>query len=798
MKAFADGYDSKPGAPDSDDEGKWLLTAQQCYRSSTDFFNGNLRKQLEESMDLWRSRHPGGSKYNLPSFQKRSHLFRPKIRSAMRKKEAQVAKAFFSTKDIVTVMPLNEADENHVLAAKVQQALLQKRLEQVGPSGMQWFLTLVAAFQDASKQGFVIAKTEWDFREAKEYYSDDGTGKAGTKMRVTRDRPFVKILPGENIRVDPACDWTDPINSSSYLIEMMPLSIREIREWQAKQTTWQWKEVSDQQLMSGLKQEFDSVRQSREGNKQDRYDQKTGLNEFETVWIHQNIVRIEGEDYVFLTIGTEILLTEPMPLSELDPRGYRPYTWGFTVIEAHNPYPDGDVQMAKPVQEEINEIANMRADALKMATIGRYFYRRGSAIDTELLTRFVPGSAVEVTNIQTDVRWDKAPDAGRGAFEEGNLLNSELSDLLGTFQSGEVQQNRKLNETVGGMNLLADNANEVAEFTVRTFCETWVEPTLCQVLDLLCHWETDEKIAGIVGDKFKIEVKDVFRALNEPMQSSVAVGYGATNPESRIRRLQIAVGVTQQIDPFLMQSANKEALVNEVWGAVGFDNAKRFFPTIGDGSEASELKRVQQELAQLKQQLEQGGAGDAAKLQIAKLQQETQLKLAEMKQAGAVELANLNNQLKFLIEKAKGELGMLDLRIKFEANDIKKQELYMQREALSHSIQMSEREFALAVQSQATAQQNVEADRADAKEERDAKASEQQSKGQPDTTPPGVKQLIENLRNNPGSGPVDDNGIGAAFGGEAGDVATGEPDFSGDEAGVVARGDYGMIPGAEG
>lgn len=804
MVAFQKG-EKRSAEPAAGSDGKWLMTAQQIFRSSTDFFDGNLRTMIEESMDLYRSKHPKGSKYNLPSFQKRSRLFRPKIRSAMRKKEAQVAKAFFSTHDVVQVSPVNTSDSSHILAAKVQQTLLQYRLTQIGPTGMQWFQTVVGAFQDASKQGFVISRTDWEYKQATQFYSDKSHDK-----RVVRDRPVVTLIPVENFRVSPNCDWSDPINSSDYLIELIPMSIARIREWQEEDTLWHWRELSDAQLQSGTKQEWDSIRSAREGNKTDRYEERAGISEFDTVWLHKNIVRIKGEDYVWLTVGTEIMLTEPMPLSELDPRGYRPYTWGYTVLEAHNPYPDGDVQMAKPVQEEINELANMRADASKMATAGRYFYRRGSAIDTEALTRFVPGSAIEVTNVQNDVRWDKAPDANKGAFEEGELLNNELSDLLGTFQTSNVQGNRKLNETVGGMQLIADNANEVSEFTVRTFSETWVEPTLCQVLDLLCYWETDENIAKIVGDQTAqqegmaegLPAKEVFRLLNTPMQSSVSVGYGATNPESRIRRIQIGVAVTNQIDPMLMHGANKSAILGEVWGACGVPDVRRFFPNIGDGSPNSELKRVTEENMQLRQMVESGsGAGDQVKLQIAKMTQETQVRLAEMKQAGAERLAQLNNELKWMVEKMKGEMGMLDLRLKFAVEEREKQELYMQREALSHTIQMAEREFALAVQGQQMEQQNVEADRAAGKEERDMKKQEADAKGQkpavPDATPPGVQQVINRLRK-PGSGAIGEANPMPGSSQDAMDMVQGAPDMDNDEAGVIARDDYGSIPGAEG
>lgn len=755
------------------EDGMWLQTAQQCYRSSTDFFDANLRSQIEESMDLYRSKHPAGSKYNLPSFAKRSRLFRPKIRAAMRKKEAGIAKAFFSTNDVVSCTPPNPGDKGQRLAAKIQQELLNYRLGKT----MDWFQTVIGAFQDASRQGFVVSRTDWDYRTAKRYYvTTDAMGsqvKSSEEVMV-KDTPVVILIPGENIRVDANCDWRDPIGSSNFVIELMPMAVRDVREMKNRQSLFTYRDVTDQMLLSGKSQDSDSIRLKREGSRQDRYDRATsGITDYDTVWIHRNIVRIEGEDYIYLTIGTEHMLTDPMPLSDLDPRGYRGYEWGWTVIESHNPFPDGDVQIAKPVQEEINEVANMRADAVKMATIGRYFVKRNSQVDTDALVRFVPGSSIEVSNIQTDVRWDKSPEVGRGAYEEQNLLNTEMDDLLGNFSSGNVQANRQLNETVGGMQLIADNANEISEFTARTFAETWMQKVLTHSMDLIAIWETDQSVAQIVGDKVGVEGAEVFRALKSPMGIVVNVGFGSTNPESRVRRLQIGLGILATVAPMLMQSAAQGEIASEVMGSLGYPEVSRFFPTLGE--EEPGMAQLRQENEQLKGMLEGKQMEMQSRERIAQLTTEGRIRVEEIKQAGAERMLSLKNELTFIIEKARGEIATIDLKLKFEQNQMKQTELYMQREALSHTIQMAEREFALKLQAmqQAAVTQGQGA-----------------SKPLADATPPGVAALIKGLQNPSSSG-------------AASEIATGAPDGlggggDGDMPGVISRGDYGMIPGAEG
>lgn len=752
---------------DGREDGDWLLTAQQCYRTSTDFFDANLRNKIEESMDLYRSQHPKGSKYNLPSYAKRSRLFRPKTRATMLKKEAAIARAFFSTSDIVDIEPPNKRDKEQVQAAAIQKQLLNYRLKKT----VHWFQIVIGAFQDACRQGFVVSRTDWDYQTSTRYFTgqDPETGETvRTSEQVVRvDTPKVTLIPAENLRLSPNCDWTDPIGTSDYIIELMPMSIRAVMEMRDQEhTPYKWREFDEHTLMSGTKQTFDSVRSSREGGRTDRYDASTGINAYETVWVHRNIVRIEGEDYIFLTAGTEHMLTEPQPLSEIDPRGYRGYEWGYTVVESHNPYPEGPVQMGKPLQEEINDLANLRSDGAKMAMMGRYFVKRNSNVDVTALVRPVPGSAVEMGNVNQDVKWDKPQEVGRTAYEEHNLLNTEMDDLQGNFSTGSVSQNRQLNETVGGMNLIADNSNEVTEFSARTFSETWVLNVLEHIVDLECLWETDQVLAQMIGEQMKANQVEVWRALKSPMGVVVNVGFGSTNPEARVRRLQMGLGILSAVAPQLMMTADQAEIANEVMGALGYQSATRFFPSL-EGEEDPQVTQLRQQVEQLTGMLEGKQMEMASKEKIAQITAESRVRIEEIKGANAERLFQLKAELDVMLLSATNEIKLIDLRIKFETSEQKKMELYMQREALSHTIQMAEREFALKVQQMAQA------------------ATEPQAGGEK-PKPAGVAGLVESLRNPP-SGSVDlSDGLS-------------QGDIGGDtQAGVIARGDYGNIPGKEG
>jgi len=99
---------------ESEDE-MWMQRARDAYHSSSAYVDTNYRKQWEDSIDLFNSVHPSGSKYHNSIYDKRSKIFRPKTRAIIRKTEAAGAAAYFSNQDILNVEALNQADKMHVL-----------------------------------------------------------------------------------------------------------------------------------------------------------------------------------------------------------------------------------------------------------------------------------------------------------------------------------------------------------------------------------------------------------------------------------------------------------------------------------------------------------------------------------------------------------------------------------------------------------------------------------------------------------------------------------------------------------
>jgi len=672
-----------------DDE--WLRLARDAFTTSTDFLDGSLKAQWERNYAMFRSKHPPGSKYYSESYKARSKIFRPKTRSAVRRNEAAASKAYFSTYDAVQITAENDDDPEQVAAAAVNKELMNYRLKH----SVKWFKAVIGAYQETMNVGFVVSMQRWIYKEKTVDYEQDVMGDDGktvldeqgnvatetvTETIMVEDRPIIELRPLENIRLDPACDWMDPINTSPYLIDMMPMYVYEVK---ANVASEGWRELSDEVILSAAKQHYDTTRQQREGTeRRDSKEGQTSINEYQLVWVHRNIIKRDNQDWVYYTLGSTIMLSDPVTIEEAYDQTERPYVGGSCIIEAHRTYPSAPTELGAGIQNEANEIANARIDNIKLAINQRKYIRRGADIDFKNLMRSVPGGCVMMDDTANDVRAEDVRDVTSSSYQEQDRLNVDFDEIMGTFSPGSVQANRKLNETVGGMELLDNDANFMSEYQLRVFNETWVEPVLNQVLKLIQKHETDETILAIAGRKANMAKHGVekldMRALAEPMTLSVSVGFDSTDPRKRIEKMAIGMRTIGEFFPQVIQQADPEPVISEVFGALGFDTGKRFFPNMGE-DEDPRIQQLQQQLQQLQQYIK-----------TKQIETEGKLKIEQLKQQGANARERTKIESMHTIEEAKNRLAYIDKQLDAETNDIARSELLLEQAALEHSMRVEE------------------------------------------------------------------------------------------------------------
>ena len=666
-------------------ENKWIRIARQIYDDSTEYLDANIRYQWEKNLSLFNSNHPPGSKYNTKAYEKRSSFFRPKTRTAVRNLQAAMTVAFFTNEDVVSIEPANPNDSLQAAGAVVAQSIMQYRLTNTIP----WFQTMTAALQDAAVQGICVSHQYWDFAENKESYIEvdgknqpitDELGEPQVHEQITavKDHPVIELISPENIRIDPAADWADPIKSTPYIIHLIPMYLQDIR---GKIDSGEWLEVTDEELLSTSDQnETDNA--TRLVRDEPRMDPKendfvsSDLQDFWIIWVHKNIVKIEGIDHCYYTAGSEYMLTDPIPLKEMYPwlrEEERPYVMGCVNLEAHKIYPSGTVELTEELQAAANDIWNQRFDNVKLAMNKRYHIRRDRNIDLDALFRSVPGGAVEMDDPDQDVRVVETRDVTGSAYAEQDRINMDFDELQGNFSTSTVQGARNLNETVGGMNLLAGNSSTIAEYVLRTFSETWVEKTLKQLLRLEQYYETSPIILAVAGKEAesllpKFETDEMMdELLRQDVLLKVNVGLNATDPMRKVQSLLFGINTLAQF-PGIPERINFSEVTKEVFGQLGYKDGSRFINEQGDDPQIQQLQQQLQELQAI----------------IETDQQKTQgrMQIEQVKSEGDKEVAQIRAQSDIQRELIAQQTDIREAEIKQQDSITKRGELLLQREAL--------------------------------------------------------------------------------------------------------------------
>ena len=619
MATLAEGAEVELITEESEDS-KWLALAVSNFHTAKNYQDAALTTQWERNADHFNNRHYRRSVYNSRMFKGRSRLFRPLTRSAERSSSAQFAAAMFSNMEIISITPENQNDPMQVASAHIMQQVLTYRLEKTIP----WYLTCLGAWQDTRVYGPCCTYTYWDYAEREvekdvpeKDLMDNPIKDQTVKEMVTeiiRDQPVIDMVPVENLLLDPQCDWRDPVNSSPYVVRLVPMALDDVvakmEEIDTKTGRPEWIAYTDEAILSVKTDLYNSVRQAREGdNRPDKMDSQE-RKEFKVIWAHENFVRLRGQEYVYWTLGTELLLTEVKKLEDVYHTGKRPLTYGFSIIEAHRFSPNSASELIAGLQTGINDVANLRFDNIKLALNKRYIIRRGAAVDLEALMKSIPGGGIQTDDPEKDIKVIETRDVTSSSYKEQERLETESNDLTGSFMGSSVQNNRALNETVGGMELLAEGANAVSEFDIRTFVETWVKPQLELLIQYEQAYETEDVIFNNafdmafkkLGYKYNLteekEIKNTFttgqvteiknKVLNDKMTITVNVGLGATSPQRKTEMLTGALKTVVEI-PGQMERLDGDEITKEVFAALGFQDGSRFIKGNKPGEEAPEI-----------------------------------------------------------------------------------------------------------------------------------------------------------------------------------------------------------------
>lgn len=610
------------------DQPNWLKRAKDAFRFSTTYVDSNYRKQWEDSIRAFNNQHASDSKYNTELFRKRSNLYRPKTRAVIRKNEAAAAAAFFSNLELLSVNPLNEAMKEEKVSADIMQQLIQYRLTKSIP----WFPFLMGSIQDGQVQGACVAHIYWEFSER---HDDNGV------VTAKKDTPCVNLIPIENLRIDPSASWIDPVGTSPYLIELIPMYWCDVQDRMnfPDPKGRRWKKYSAQVAFGRSQNPDDSTRQARLGNQQDPSQQKRDVSDYDIVWVHRHIHRWNGADWEFYTLSSEKMLTDPEPLTETVWHGMRPYVIGKVMIETHRALPASLATLMKGLQEEANEIANQRSDNVKFVLNKAYRVKRGKNVDISALVRNVPGRIIMCDDVEADIAEENWPDITASAYQEQDRIDGDLNDLAGNFSPMQVNTARTPRESTHTMKMLQAPSNLLTEYMLKTFVETFVQPVLRQLMMLEQHYETDTVILAIAGQKAKVlqrygvnEITDDM--LDRELTLTVNVGMGATDPVMKLQRFQSAVMAFAQVARLQPPGLDLKEVAKELFGLSGYQDGTRFMIEGTDPQVTKLMQQNQQLMNMLRQagiQLKNKEGANVVKLQTSRETNATKLAIERMK-----------------------------------------------------------------------------------------------------------------------------------------------------------------------
>lgn len=689
------------------DTTSWLRLVGQNKSQGRRFMQNSALASWQEAQLYYRSIHGAGSRYNKEQHKARSKYFKPKTRAAVRKNLTATANALFHSDDVLVMSAEDESNPvQRANAALLRQIINLRFSNNTMKTGVPWFETAIGARFDTQLHAVCVSKQSWIYKTRKKdvevevekpiVHPDTGQQMMGmdgnpltelvkemqTVKDVVIDRPDIELIPPENVILSPNAPWINPAQGSPYLIVIWPMQVDDVKEMMAKEgSATPWIEVDDATLMSAAYSDADirGMKDAREGSGQASQTQKSGSDQAgpdgKVIEVWETFTRRNGVDYHSWTVKDKALLSHPTPVEEVYPwaRGARPIVIGYDVLEPHVVYRQSHVASWKQSQDQINDFSNLHMDGTRQSVFPTAKVKAGRNIDFKAVQRR-NGDGVILVREQDDVEWDRPPAPPANTYQEVNLLSNDFDEIAGIFSQNSVQSNRSLNETVGGMQMISQNANATSEFDLRVFLSTWVEPVLSQIVLLEQHYEDDENLIAIAGKAAKVfqrfgidQITD--EMLESPVTLKVDVNIGSSDPMQRLIKFKNTMGMALPFIQLGQQSGQVqmqfEEILQEIFGLAGYQNgAERFVkvdpnakPQIGP-EQMQALQQQMQQLGQENQQLKQQLQDKTGSLMI---QAKSAQQKAQLDAQTASHKADLETQVAEQKAQADFKIRMLEL-----------------------------------------------------------------------------------------------------------------------------------------
>lgn len=335
--------------------------------------------------------------------------------------------------------------------------------------------------------------------------------------------------------------------------------------------------------------------------------------------------------------------------------------------------------LAMESQKIKTSILRAQLDNMYLTVNGRYFAVENQVNLDDLLTSR-PGGVVRVKQMGAVGRLDQgAPDIGT-SMQLMEYMQQDMENKTGWTRYSQGNDNKNLNETATGVNIITNRADMRLDLIARNFAEGFVE-LFKQVLKLVCQYQEKKQVVKLTGGWVEIDPRE----WRNQFDVTINVGIGMGNKDQKVQHL-MALGQAQAqgMQIGIATPENIFHAATEMAKQLGFKNPEKFFT---DPSKAPQQDKPDPEQikAQAQMQLEQVKGQAKAAVRQMELQFQAELDAARRESELQLEQARMQLQAEVDVNRQQAEAEQQALKASHQAElDALQQQMENERQAMQH------------------------------------------------------------------------------------------------------------------
>lgn len=529
------------------------------YYLSKDYRKANYDKAWDRYQQQYRSKLANEKEYD---FQAR--LYIPYSFSSVETVIPRVMEAIFSSDPIVAVKPIAVDDSE---PAKKIEKLINYQLNR-----MDFLNTFILLAKMALVYGTCIAKVDWkkEYRKVRKVqakldefgmpvYDEQGNPviEKVTSEILYYDDPYIYPIDIYNFYIDPKATTID---NAEYCIMETTTTLGRLEQMQkmgAYKNINKVKEIIGTTLIEEGNNRYSNVDVQNPNDIKDKHSKKVRLIEY---W---------EDDRVIVVAENKVVIRD-----EINPYWHckKPFIFGRICPVENQFYGIGLMEMVESLQNELNDLRNLRMDNLKLAINCMYKIARDADVDIDNLIN-QPGGVI-LTNYIDGIDVLQTKDVTSNAFTEAKIITDDIQTTHGIYDysKGRPSQDR---ETATGILSLQEAANYRFKLMILLMCKNIIGNGSELMVDLNEQFINTDKIFRLTGEDYNITPYDVEDVIGRFDFEPVGASLEGLTKYARLQQLYQYRQVFASNPEFILTKYDKDIL-----SLLSFKNPDEYFREI--------------------------------------------------------------------------------------------------------------------------------------------------------------------------------------------------------------------------